>query len=244
MSGHSHFSSIKHKKAITDAKRGKIFSKFARQILVIAKEKGGDPETNSGLRLVIDRAKSMNMPKENIERAIQKGTGELEGEKLDEVLYEAYGPGGIAVIIEGITDNKNRTLGEIKQILSQHQGKLADSGSVKWMFERKGVIVINYQLSLVNNQSREELEMKAIEAGAEDIYWHEDILDVYSKPENLEKVKKNLEAQEIEIESASLDWVAKETKEIGEKQKIASEKLFEALDENDAVQEIYSNLKI
>ena len=249
MSGHSHFSSIKHKKAITDAKRGKIFSKFARQILVAAKEKGGDSETNSSLRLVIDRAKSMNMPKENIERAIQKGTGELEEEKLDEVFYEAYGPGGIAVIIEGITDNKNRTLGEIKQILSQHQGKLAESGSVKWMFERKGVITINFQFSITNEspssnfQTKEKLELAAIEVGAEDIYWHDDILDVYTKPENLEKVKKNLEAQEIEIESASLDWVAKETKETGEKQETAAEKLFEALDENDAVQEIYSNLK-
>ncbi len=243
MSGHSHFSSIKHKKEITDAKRGKVFSKLARQISVAVREKGSDPETNSGLRLVIEKAKEFNMPKDNIERAIKRGTGELAEEKLEEVIYEAYGPGGIAIIIEGITDNKNRALGEIKQILSQAGGKLADSGSVKWMFERKGAIIIIYHLSLTNNQSKEDLEMKAIEAGADDIYWHNDILDVYTKPENLEKVKKNLENQGIKVESASLDWVAKDEIELEEKEKKAAERLFELLDENETVQEIYSNLK-
>ena len=241
MSGHSHFSSIKHKKEITDQKRGKIFSKLARQISVIAREKGGDPETNSGLRLAIEKAKEFNLPKENIERAIKKGTGELEGEKLEEIIYEAYGPGGIAVIIEGITDNKNRTLSEIKQILTRNNGKLAGEGSVKWMFERKGAIIVDNEQQTIN---KEELEMKAIEAGAENIYWHDNILDIYTKIEDLEKVKKNLEQQGIKIDTSSLDWVAKNTVALEEKQKIATEKLFEALDENDAVQEIYSNLKI
>jgi len=240
MSGHSHFSSIKHKKEITDAKRGKVFSKLARQISVAVREKGSDPETNSGLRLVIEKAKSVNMPKDNIERAIKRGTGELAEEKLEEVIYEAYGPGGIAIIIEGITDNKNRALGEIKQILNQAGGKLADSGSVKWMFERKGAITVNNEQKTM---IKEDLEMKAIEAGADDIYWHKEILDIYTKSENLEKVKKNLEEQEIKAESASLDWVAKDEIELGEKEKKAAERLFELLDENDAVQEIYSNLK-
>ena len=240
MSGHSHFSSIKHKKEITDAKRGKVFSKLARQISVAVREKGSDPEANSGLRLVIEKAKSVNMPKDNIERAIKRGTGELAEEKLEEVIYEAYGPGGIAIIIEGITDNKNRALGEIKQILNQAGGKLADSGSVKWMFERKGAITINNEQKTI---SKEDLEMKAIEAGADDIYWHKEILDIYTKPENLEKVKKNLEEQEIKAESASLDWVAKDEIELEEKERKTAERLFELLDENDAVQEIYSNIK-
>ncbi|MCK4520800.1 YebC/PmpR family DNA-binding transcriptional regulator [Candidatus Parcubacteria bacterium] len=240
MSGHSHFSSIKHKKAITDAKRGKIFSKIARQILIAVREKGNDPETNSGLRLVVEKAKSVNMPKDNIERAIKRGTGELEEEKLEEVIYEAYGPSGIAIIIEAITDNKNRSLGEIRQILNQANGKLAGEGSVKWMFERKGAITVNNEQKTMN---KEDLELKVIEAGADDIYWHNSLLDIYTKPEDLEKVKKNIEAQNIEIESASLDWVAKEEIKLEEKDKQKTEKLFELLDENEAVQEIYSNLK-
>ena len=243
MSGHSHFSSIKHKKGIEDAKRGKLFSKLARQISVASREKGSDPEMNSFLRLVIEKAKEFNMPKENIERAIKRGAGELEEERLEEILYEAYGPGGIAVIIEGITDNKNRSLGEIKQILNQAGGKLANEGSVKWMFERKGCIT----LLITNNNEyankKDELELAAIEAGAQDIYWHEDVLDIYTNPEELEKVKKVLDEKKINIESASLDWVAKNEVELEEKQKNAAGKLFEALDENEAVQEIYSNLK-
>ncbi len=251
MSGHSHAKTILHKKQITDQKRGKIFSKLARQISVAVKEKGKDPETNSALRLVIEKAKSMNMPKDNIERAIKRGTGALEGEKLEEVIYEAYGPNSIAIIIEGITDNKNRALGEIKQILSQHQGKLAGSGSVKWMFERKGVITADREPNKVaslpqgkqRTESKEELELKVIEAGAEDIYWQDDILDIYTKPEELEKVKKNLQEKGIKVESASLDWVAKSLVNLEEKNKQAAEKLFEALDESETVQNIYSNLK-
>ncbi len=183
MSGHSHFSSIKHKKALTDAKRSKVFSKLASQILVTAKEKGKDPETNPRLKVAIDQAKEANMPSENIERAIKKGTGELAGEKLEEFLFEAYGPGGTAIIIEGITDNKNRSLGEIKQTLNQYGGKLVGEGGARWLFERKSE------------------------------------------------------------EQGSLEWVAKQEIEVPEKDKESLEKLFEALDENDSVQEIYSNLK-
>ena len=240
MSGHSHFSSIKHKKEITDKKRGQIFSKLSRQISVTAREGGADPDINSKLRLAIEMAKRLNMPSENIERAIKKGTGELEEAKLEPITFEAYGPGRIALIIEGITDNKNRALNEIKQILSQNNGKLAGEGSVKWLFERKGVITVNSKQLTV---SREDLELKAIEAGAEDIYWHNDILDIYTKIEDLDKVKKNLENQAIKIDSASLDWAAKEQILIGEKEKETAQRLFESLDESDAVQEIYSNLK-
>jgi len=244
MSGHSHFKSIKYKKEITDKKRGQMFSKISREISVAAKEGGGDPEFNPQLRLTIEKAKSVNMPTDNIERAIQRGIGKLEGVKLKEVLFEAYGPGGIAVIVEGITDNKNRTLGEIKQILNQNNGKLVGEGAVKWMFERKGCLVVDCKLQIEDLKNKEKLELISIEAGALDLYWHNDVLDVYTKIEDLEKVKKNLEEKGIKIDSSSLDWVAKEEIKLDEKQKEACQKLFEALDENEAVQEIYSNLKL
>lgn len=179
MSGHSHFSSIKHKKAIEDKKRGKIFSKISKMIIMSVKEKGKDPETNIQLRATIEKAKEFNMPKDNVERAIKRGAGEMAGEKLEEFIYEAYGPSGVALIIEGITDNKNRTVSEVKQILGRYNGKLANTGSVKYLFEKKGA-----------------------------------------------------------------EWIPKYPLQINdEKAKQQLEKLFEALDENDDVNEIYSNLK-
>ncbi len=246
MSGHSHSKTIRHAKNISDQKKGQMFSKLARLISVAVKEGGPNPETNSKLRLAFEMAKEINMPKDNVERAIKRGSGETVEEKLEEVLFEAYGPGGIAIIIEGITDNKNRTLGEIKQVLNQNNGKLVGEGSVKWMFERKGCLTINAQFLISNSQikNKEELEMMVIEAGAEDIYWHEELLDVYTKIEDLEKIKKNLEERGIKIDSVSLDWVAKEEVSTDEKTKEACQKLFEALDENEAVQEIYSNMKL
>jgi len=250
MSGHSHARTIKHQKTITDQKRGQMFSKMARVISVAVREGGPNPETNSKLKIAIEQAKGSNLPKENIERAIKRASGgELEEEKLEEVLFEAYGPGGIAIIIEGITNNKNRTLGEIKQILSHYGGKLVSGGGVKWMFERKGCITINSKFLSTSEsgngaKTKEELELIAIEAGAEDVYWQDEMLDAYIKPESLEEVKKNLEAKNIKTDSASLDWVAKEEISVDEKIKEACQKLFEALDENEAVQEIYSNIKL
>ena len=241
MSGHSHAKTIKHDKEISDKKRGALFSKIARMISVAAREKGGDPKINYSLRMAIDKAREINMPQENVERAIKRGTGETEGgSQLAEVVFEAYGPGGVAIIIEGITDNKNRALGGIKQILNQNGGKLVGEGAVKWMFERKGVIIINIKDLVVN---KEDLEMRAIEAGAEDIYWHNDVLDVYTKTDDLEQVKNNLEDKGIKIKSAGLDLVAKEVVGVSGKEMEECQKLFEALDENDDVQEIYSNLK-
>lgn len=242
MSGHSHAKTIKHQKELTDKKRGNIFSKLSRQISLATKEKGGNPETNSALKMAIEQAKSFNLPKENIERAIKRGTGETGGEKLEEVVFEAYGPGGIAIIIEGITGNKNRTLGEIKQILNQNNGKLVGEGAVKWMFEKKGCVTINLK-SQTQSRKKEEIELMVIEAGAEDIYWYDDNLDVYTKMENLEKIRKNIEEKGIQTESASLDWAAKEMVEPDEKQKEGCQKLFEALDENETVQGVYSNIK-
>lgn len=241
MSGHSHAKTIMATKTANDAKKGKIYSKYGRLITIAVKDGGGsgDPEKNSKLKNVIEQAKNMNMPKENIERAIKKGTGELAGEILEEVSFEGFGPGGIAIIIDGITDNKNRTLGEIKTILNTNNGKLAGEGAVRWMFERKGTITINGE-----GKAKDELELLTIEIGAEDVFWRDNLLALYTKPEDLEKIKKGLEEKQIKIESASLEWVAKEEIEVSDKEKEASQRLFEALDESDDVNDIYSNLKL
>jgi YebC/PmpR family DNA-binding regulatory protein len=204
------------------------------------KEKGPDPSINAKLRLAMEKAKEVNMPKENVERAIKRGSGEDEEGKLEEVSFEAFGPGNTALIIEGITDNKNRALGEVKQILSKNNGKLVGEGAVRWMFDKKGIIAIDKNQGAM---TKEDLELTAIEAGADDIYWRETGLDVYTKPESLESVKKNLEAKGVKIESSFLGMIAKEEVAVSEKEKADCEKLFEALDESDEVQEIYSNVK-
>jgi len=240
MSGHSHWASIKHKKGAADAKRSKLFSKLAREITIAAREGGGDITFNSKLRMMVDKAKSLNMPMENIERSIKKGTGEIEGEQLEPIIIEAYGPGGVSLIIEGITDNKNRTLGEVKKILNERGGKMVAEGAVKWMFDRKGIIEIDTSKS---DKTKDDLEILAIESGAVDTSWDNETLEVHTNLEDLEKVRKALEEAGIQAESASLGWIAKENIEIGEKDKENCQKLFEALDENDAVQEIYSNAK-
>lgn len=242
MSGHSHWSSIKGQKAITDAKKGQAFSKLARLITIAVKAAGKDPITNPKLRLAMEKAKELNMPRDNVERAIEKGTGELAEGKLEEVIFEAYGPGGVALIIEGITDNKNRSLGDVKQILSKNNGKLVGEGAIKWMFEKKGVITANLNQQNDAWKNKESLELSAIEAGAMDTEWQENLFYIYTKAEELEKVKETLEAKQIKLE-ASLALLAKELIDVEPKDKEACRKLFEALDESDTVQEIYSNLK-
>jgi YebC/PmpR family DNA-binding regulatory protein len=238
MSGHSHAKTIAHQKAATDQKRGQIFSKTARLIAVAVKEGGTNSETNSTLKAALERAKLVNMPNDNIDRAIKQAVGGQEGKTLTEFSFEAYGPGGIALLIDGITDNKNRTLGEIKQILSQHNGKLVQEGAVRWMFERKGVIVINPE-----NQDKEKLELTAIEAGAQDMTWQENLLEIYVPTENLQTAKETLVNQGLKVESATLDWVAKEEIPLSIPDRTQAENLFLALDENDDVQDVYSNLK-
>ncbi len=238
MSGHSHFKTVKATKDANDAKKGKIFSKLGKVITISAKEGGKDPLINYKLKTLIEKAREFNMPKENIERAIKKGAGELAGEILESISIEGFGPGGVALIIEGITDNKNRALNEIKNILNKYQGKMAGEGAVKWMFDRKGIIAIELQ----NNQ-KEELELLAIEFGAEDVIQEDNFLYIHTKPEDLEKIKKLLEDKGVKIESSLLGWIAKEDVSLNEKEKESCQKLFEALDENDDVQEIYSNLK-
>lgn len=240
MSGHSKWSQIKHKKALSDAKKGKIFSKMARQISVAARARGGDPETNPALRMLIDKARSFNMPQENIERAAKKGAGELEGQKFEEFTLEAFGPGNVALIIEGTTDNKNRTISEIKFLLTQYGGKLANIGSVLWLFEKCGIVNTKKESGV----DKQDLEMSLIDAGAEDFKWlDEENLESYSQPENLEEFKKALQKIRVSIAESSLGWRPKNEIQIAE-QKIRKqiEKLLEALDENDDVNEIYSNL--
>jgi YebC/PmpR family DNA-binding regulatory protein len=240
MSGHSHAKTVMATKMANAAKKGKIFSKFGRLLAIAVKDGGGsgDPAKNSKLKATIEQAKKMDMPKENIERAIKRGTGELAGESLESVSYEGFGPGGIALIIDGITDNSNRTLGEIRSILNQNNGKMAGEGAVRWMFDRKGVIIIT-----AGQKTKEELEEIAIEVGADDVKWNGDNLEIYTKVEDLETVKKSLEDKGIKIESSSLDYVAKEEVELSEKEKEQAQRLFDALDDNDAVNEIYSNQK-
>ena len=237
MSGHSHYAGIKHKKEATDAQRGKAFSRLAKE-LTIAARGGNNPETNSKLRVVVEKAKSINMPKDNVERAINKGSGNLDGVILEEFLVEGYGPGGVAILVDGITDNKNRTINEIKQALAQHGGKFVESGSIKWMFEQKGVIVV----PIDESTKKEDIELKAIEAGAEDLSWKEDSLLIFVDTPLMETVKSNLLEKGIETDSANMEWIPKEAINVAEKDREACERLFDILSDNDSVNDVYSNI--
>jgi len=241
MSGHSKWSQIKHKKALTDAKKGKVFSKITRQIAVAARQKGSDQETNPALRTLIEKARSFNMPQDNIERAIKKGAGELASQKFEDFTLEAFGPGNAALIIEGTTDNKNRTVSEIKFLLSESNGKFANIGSVLWLFERCGTVNIKRPA----NNSRETLELAAIDAGASDFKWLDDEnIEIDTKPEELEKVRKSLTEKGFPSADSSLDWKPKNEVTVSDaKTKEQLNKLLEALDENDDVNEIYSNIR-
>jgi len=241
MSGHSKWANIKTRKEAMDKKKGKVFSKMAK-LIEIAARKGGDPETNPALRLTIEKARSFNMPNENVVRAVKKGSGEnKEGGQLEEGLYEAYGPEGSQLIIETITDNKNRTLSDVRHILTKHGGRLAESGSVKWNFSQMGMILIDK--SKMTTQSKEDFELKMIDGGAEDIKWRDDALEVCTKPENLEKLKETIKGLNIEIEESGLEWVPKNETEIKEPQaRKQIEALFEELEENDDVKDVFSNV--
>lgn len=238
MSGHSHWAGIKQKKAITDAKRAGIFTKIAQVITVAAKEGGGNPETNFKLRLAMDQAQEVNMPKDNVERAIKRGTGELKGEaEIQEVVYEAYGPGNVAMLIKTTTDNKNRTVGEIKNILTKAGGKMVPAGSVGFLFKQVGSIAIK-----AKEEDVSDLELEAIDAGAEDVICADGAVIVYTKSEDLQKVKENLEQRGIAISNAGLVFVPFQKITIDENTRSGYEKLLEKLDEHPDVQEIFDNL--
>ncbi|MCB0721638.1 MAG: YebC/PmpR family DNA-binding transcriptional regulator [Ignavibacteriae bacterium] len=236
MSGHSKWSTIKRKKAAIDAKRGKIFTKLLKEITVAAKEKGGDPDANPRLRLAINTAKSNNTPMDNINRAIKKGTGELEGVSYEEINYEAYGPHGVAVIIECLTDNKNRTVADLRHLISKNGGNMGESGSVAWMFERKGVISI--KKSLIKEDDLMEI---ILEAGADDLKSDDDYFEVISSVENFEDVRKALEGKGIESEESSLQYLAKDLVEKEGKEAEDVIRFVEAIEDNDDVQNVYSN---
>lgn len=236
MSGHSKWATTKRKKAVIDSRRGKIFTKMIKEITISAREGGGDPAANPRLRLAIDNAKSVNMPADNIERAVKKATGTLEGASYNELTYEGYGTAGIAIVVEVATDNKNRTVAEVRHLFGKGSGSMAETGSVLWMFDRKGVITMPKQ-----NMTEDEIMEIILEAGADDLQTEEDYFEIQSSIESFELVRKALVEKELTIENASLQWIAKNTISVKGEDAEKVIKLIESLEDNDDVQNVYSN---
>jgi len=239
MSGHSKWHSIKHQKGVADARRGQLFTKLTKEIMVAAREGGGNPEMNFRLRLAIQKARDSNMPMDNIERSIKKGTGELEGGSLAELTLEGYGPNGIAILVNALTDNRNRTIQDVRGTFTRHGSSLGESGCVAWLFDSKGVITIK-----TVNVDADELALSAIDAGAEDVKVESDYLEVYTVPEELEKVREALEKNGVEIESSELLKVPKTLVELDEKAAMQALKLLDKIEEIDDVQNVFSNADI
>lgn len=242
MAGHSKWSNIKHRKAAQDAKRGQAFTKVARQIVMAVKEGGPDPETNFRLRLAIDRARQINMPNDNIERAINRGVGNTDGDNFEEIIYEGYGPHGVAIMMQVLTDNRNRTAGEVRHALSKAGGNLGESGCVSWMFEQKGLIAI--EQNTASPVDEDELMMQALEAGAEDIQLEEDVFKILTAPNDFNQVKQALEAEGYQFLVAEVSMVPKNTISISEEAGEQIEKLIDSLEDLDDVQEVYTNYEI
>ena len=239
MSGHSKWASIKHKKAATDAKRGKLFTKLAKAISVAAREGGGDPEGNPALALAIDKAKQNSMPKDNIQRAIDRGTGAgADADAIERILYEGYGPGGAAILIEALSDNRNRTGSEIRHAFDRHGGNLGEPNSVAWMFEKRGVILVD-----AGRHSEDDL-MIAIDAGAEDVLAEDEELRVVTDPSNLTAVREALASAGIEISSSEVTMDPTTTVEVDESEAKTLLRLMEALDDHDDVDEVHANFDI
>lgn len=239
MSGHSKWASIKHKKAATDAKRGKIFTKLIREVMMAARNGGGSPDSNPRLRLAIEKAKEYNMPADNIKRAIQKGTGEGSENQMEEISYEGYGPAGVAIKLDVVTDNKRRTASEIRSIFSKNNGNLGEVGCVSWMFERKGQISI--PRAGVNEDT---LFTLAIESGAEDVVSESDFFQIYTRAEDLEKIKRTIEEGGIKVKSTLFTMQPKTTVRIEGKDAEQLLRLLDALEDHEDVQTVYSNFEI
>jgi len=238
MSGHNKWSGIKHKKGINDAKRASVFTKLGRMITIAAREGGGDLTSNFKLKMVVDKARSANMPKDNIERAIKRGTGELkDGNIIEEIIYEAYGPSQVAMLIKVATDNKNRTLGEVRNILTKGGGKMVPAGSVNYMFNQLGEIEVN-----IEGKSGDDVEMIFIESGADDFSLEDGKAWVYCALTDLMNVKENLDKAGLEITNAEPTFIASQKSELSESEREKYDDLLEKLDENDDVVEIYDNL--
>lgn len=239
MAGHSKWHNIKHKKNAKDAKRGKIFMKLAKEIYVAAKQGGSDLETNSALRLAVDKAKANNMPNDNIERAINKATGNLDGENYEEMVYEGYGPGGVAVMVEALTDNKNRTASEVRHAFSKNDGNLGENGCVSFMFHRKGYIVIKQE----DVESDEDTFMlEAIEAGCEEIEPQDEVYEIYTTVEDFENVKNALESS-YPLEVAELSMFPDTYTSLDEDQQNKMDKMIDMLEDLDDVQEVHHNME-
>jgi YebC/PmpR family DNA-binding regulatory protein len=236
VAGHSKWSQIKRKKAVNDAKRGAMFTKLIREITVAAKEGGGDPDGNARLRLAIDTAKSANMPNENIDRAVKKGTGELEGVNYEEIVYEGYGPSGVALYIETLTDNQKRTVAEVRHILTKHGGSLGTSGSVAWQFDRKGQIIVDG-----SRYTEDAVLEAALEAGAEDVAREGDEFLVTTDVADFHEVQQGMKAAGVEFSQAELAMIAKNEVAVEGKDAERLIKLMDALDDSDDVQRVSSN---
>jgi YebC/PmpR family DNA-binding regulatory protein len=239
MSGHSKWHSIKHQKGVADARRGQLFTKLTRELIVAAREGGSNPDTNFRLRLAIQKARDSNMPTDNIDRAVKKGSGELEGGSLTEVVLEGYGPNGIAILINALTDNRNRTIQDVRSAFTRHGSSLGESGCVAWLFDSKGVITVK-----ADNVDADELALSAIDAGAEDVNVENSYVEVYTVPEDLERVRASLEGQGLAIESSELLKVPKSLIELDDKAAMQALKLMDRLEEIEDVQNVFSNADI
>ncbi|MCK9526226.1 MAG: YebC/PmpR family DNA-binding transcriptional regulator [Limnochordia bacterium] len=239
MAGHSKWANIKHKKSKEDAKRGQVFTKIGRKITVAAKEGGSDPEANVKLRLAIDEARSVNMPNDTIDRAIARAVGGLDGAVYAEVLYEGYGPGGVAIMLDTLTDNRNRTAGEVRHRFSKYGGNLGENGCVAWMFERRGVLVVER-----GTVDEDEVMLLALEAGAVDVVTEGDVIEIHTDPSDFVTVKDELEGQELQFLGAEISFIPQNTVGISENKVESIEKLIEILEELDEVQEVYSNYEV
>ena len=236
MSGHSKWSTIKRQKGIADNRRSQIFTKLGREVSVAARQGGPDPETNSRLRIAMERARDANMPKDNVERAIKRGTGGGDAAALQEVVYEGYGPGGIAILVEALTDNRNRTVSDIRNVFSKAGGNLAEAGSVAWLFEMRGLIAVD-----VNSADPEELALRAMDTGAEDVQVDAGSVEVYTRPETLSAVRQALSEADVPIASAEIAQVPKNTVPLEERQAEQVLRLLDRLDELEDVQRVSSN---
>jgi YebC/PmpR family DNA-binding regulatory protein len=239
MSGHSKWAQIKHQKAGNDAKRGQLFTKLGREISIAAREGGSDPEANVRLRLAIQRARDANMPTENIERAVKRGSGQGEGATLEEAVYEGYGPGGAAMLVEVATDNRNRAAAEVRNAFTRGGGNLGESGCVAWNFEQRGVIEVE-----VDGNDPDELALQAIDAGAEDVESGDGIMSIFTTPSTLEQVRQALASQDVRITSAETTMVPKTTLATDDETALKVLRLVDRLEELDDVQKVYTNLEI
>ncbi|MHB1638995.1 MAG: YebC/PmpR family DNA-binding transcriptional regulator [Candidatus Dormibacteria bacterium] len=236
MSGHSKWAGIKHKKAVVDARKGQTFTKVASEITVAAREAGADPGSNFRLRLAMQKAREVNMPADNIERAIKRGTGELQGAAIEEIRYEGYGPGGVAILVDSLTDNRNRTVAAIRNLFTRSGGSLGESNSVGWMFNRTGLIVIG-----PGDKDSEALALEAIELGADDVQVEDSLVEVYVAPERLEALRQALTEAGYLVERAEVTMQATSQVEVDEKHAQAVVRLLEALEEHDDVSEVHCN---